>query len=159
MMLKFCITKVRLITVTKTVIVASVTLLIYQMLISYKINSNDHILNSNSEIKTTNNLDKFFNTSITNSSLSNQAQKPKIKGTLPNDVKYIVNERGHFECSLDSIEINVSHLNDDYCDCPVDGMDEPGTSACQNGRFYCNYQRDYSLCKYSEYIFMNITCS
>ena len=28
-------------------------------------------------------------------------------------------------------------LNDGYCDCPENGADEPGTSACAQGRFYC----------------------
>lgn len=32
--------------------------------------------------------------------------------------------------------LKYSQLNDDFCDC-ADGSDEPGTSACINGRFFC----------------------
>merc|ERR1740130_2203746 len=28
-------------------------------------------------------------------------------------------------------------INDDFCDCPEDGSDEPRTSACVRGLFYC----------------------
>lgn len=41
-----------------------------------------------------------------------------------------------FHCFDGSLIISFSKVNDDYCDC-VDGSDEPGTSACLNGSFYC----------------------
>lgn len=41
-----------------------------------------------------------------------------------------------FKCLSDGKIIPVAHVNDDYCDCD-DGSDEPGTSACPNGLFYC----------------------
>lgn len=33
--------------------------------------------------------------------------------------------------------ITAAMINDGFCDCPEDGFDEPGTSACNNGVFYC----------------------
>jgi len=41
-----------------------------------------------------------------------------------------------FMCLDGSMTIPFEYVNDDYCDCR-DGSDEPGTSACPNGRFFC----------------------
>lgn len=54
--------------------------------------------------------------------------------------KYRPNSRGMFVCFTSKSEIDFSKVNDDYCDCPLDGSDEPATNACNNGVFYCNTQ-------------------
>lgn len=41
-----------------------------------------------------------------------------------------------FTCFDGSKIIPFESVNDDYCDC-VDGSDEPGTSACPDGKYYC----------------------
>ncbi|XP_014208611.1 glucosidase 2 subunit beta [Copidosoma floridanum] len=41
-----------------------------------------------------------------------------------------------FECLYNNDSIDFKMVNDDFCDCE-DGSDEPGTSACPNGYFYC----------------------
>lgn len=57
-------------------------------------------------------------------------------GVFPEDEKYFTSSSEVIKCKDGSKKINRSQLNDDFCDCP-DGSDEPGTSACPNGRFYC----------------------
>lgn len=41
-----------------------------------------------------------------------------------------------FTCRDGSASMPLARLNDDYCDC-ADGSDEPGTSACPNGQYWC----------------------
>jgi len=42
---------------------------------------------------------------------------------------------GEYACD-DGTKLPMAKVNDDYCDC-ADGSDEPGTSACNDGRFVC----------------------
>ncbi|KAI8811731.1 glucosidase II beta subunit-like-domain-containing protein [Cladochytrium replicatum] len=50
--------------------------------------------------------------------------------------KHVLYSGSTFECVDKSKRIPISAVNDDYCDC-LDGSDEPGSSACNNGQFYC----------------------
>ncbi|XP_053714840.1 glucosidase 2 subunit beta-like isoform X1 [Synchiropus splendidus] len=59
----------------------------------------------------------------------------KIRG-ISSSYKRFYRERRSFLCIDGSKVIPFEHVNDDYCDCE-DGSDEPGTSACSRGRFYC----------------------
>ena len=46
------------------------------------------------------------------------------------------NEQQDFKCLSGTRTIPRQFVNDNYCDCP-DSSDEPGTSACPDGQFYC----------------------
>jgi len=52
------------------------------------------------------------------------------------EVASLYNPGSDFRCFDGSNTIPFIQVNDDYCDCE-DGSDEPGTSACPNGKFFC----------------------
>lgn len=54
-------------------------------------------------------------------------------GVCPSEASHY--EQSVLRCDGDR-ELPSSKVNDDYCDC-ADGRDEPGTSACSEGRFHC----------------------
>ncbi len=62
--------------------------------------------------------------------------KKKIRGLNPALADRYSGSGGIFQCLDGSKAIPFDRVNDDFCDC-ADGSDEPGTSACANGRFYC----------------------
>ena len=51
---------------------------------------------------------------------------------------YMPNDRFSFTCFTSHKKIPFEYVNDDFCDCPEDGADEPATSACRTGKFYCS---------------------
>lgn len=59
-----------------------------------------------------------------------------FSGIDPQKAQLYVSKNDKFTCFDGKKSIKYSQLNDDFCDC-ADGSDEPGTSACTNGRFYC----------------------
>ena len=60
-----------------------------------------------------------------------------VLGVMASDLdRYKPNSAGVFTCLDQSMQMHFSRVNDDYCDCPMDGSDEPGTDACPTGR-YC----------------------
>lgn len=60
---------------------------------------------------------------------------PRVRG-ISISLNPLYTPKSHFECLDGSRRITFDKINDDYCDCG-DGSDEPGTSACPNGSFFC----------------------
>lgn len=69
-----------------------------------------------------------------------------MRGVKPDqlDVYKRASEGGVFTCLKDGKTIPFSQVNDGYCDC-ADGSDEPGTSACDQGTFYCENKGFFPL--------------
>ncbi|XP_052190739.1 glucosidase 2 subunit beta [Diospyros lotus] len=62
-----------------------------------------------------------------------------LLGIDPQDEFYykpLLSSSATIKCRNGSKKFSKSQLNDNFCDCP-DGSDEPGTSACPHGKFYC----------------------
>ncbi|XP_073157273.1 glucosidase 2 subunit beta isoform X2 [Henckelia pumila] len=55
-------------------------------------------------------------------------------GIHPLDERYYLED--FIKCKDGSKSFSRDRLNDNFCDCS-DGTDEPGTSACPAGKFYC----------------------
>lgn len=68
-----------------------------------------------------------------------------LRGVLPENEAYYNEgkDQGVFTCISDGKVIPFKHVNDGYCDC-ADGSDEPGTSGCSNGKFYCKNEGFFS---------------
>ncbi|KAF2144916.1 uncharacterized protein K452DRAFT_284297 [Aplosporella prunicola CBS 121167] len=61
--------------------------------------------------------------------LATAAESSRPRGVGPEFAKFY-KDPDHFTCiSNPSLQLSLSQINDDYCDCP-DGSDEPGTAAC-----------------------------
>ncbi|XP_057953342.1 glucosidase 2 subunit beta [Malania oleifera] len=76
----------------------------------------------------------FFSLSYATSPIA--AGSASLRGVAPEDEKYYKSAE-IMKCRDGSNKFTRAQLNDDFCDCP-DSSDEPGTSACPNGKFYCH---------------------
>ncbi|GAA0174068.1 protein-binding activity modulator [Lithospermum erythrorhizon] len=87
--------------------------------------------------------------SITRSLASNHLL---LLGVAPQDYKYyedgFSSPTQKLKCKDGLKQFSKSQFNDDFCDC-LDGSDEPGTSACPNGKFHCNNAGHVPLSIYS----------
>ncbi|KAI3996512.1 hypothetical protein MKX01_001350 [Papaver californicum] len=67
-------------------------------------------------------------------------------GISPEDANYFKSDI--IKCKDGSKKFTKAQLNDDFCDC-ADGTDEPGTSACSRGKFYCKNTGHVALSLFS----------
>ena len=54
---------------------------------------------------------------------------------------YSPDGQNRFRCLKSGSLIPFDWVNDDFCDCPEDGSDEPATNACRKGTFHCAQKR------------------
>ncbi|XP_050940945.1 glucosidase 2 subunit beta isoform X1 [Cucumis melo] len=78
----------------------------------------------------------------------------QFRGISPQDEMYYKSS-DMIKCRDGSKKFSKAQLNDNFCDCP-DGTDEPGTSACSNGKFYCRNAGHAPLLLFSSRVNDNI---
>ena len=65
----------------------------------------------------------------------------KVREITTPSINFITNKSPpgtkFFTCQKSGLRIDSSKVNDDYCDCPEDGSDEPLTNACSGMTFRC----------------------
>ncbi|XVF06547.1 hypothetical protein REPUB_Repub06bG0058500 [Reevesia pubescens] len=76
----------------------------------------------------------IFSLIIPSHESSSSLSSNSFLGIPPQDEDYFKGET--IKCKNGSKKFTKTQFNDDFCDCP-DGTDEPGTSACPQGKFYC----------------------
>ncbi|KAF8794339.1 Glucosidase 2 subunit beta like protein [Argiope bruennichi] len=89
--------------------------------------------------------DKEIKDDAWHASLNTQENTKFILGVLPSSQRfYKPTPRNTFKCIESGEEINFAFVNDNFCDCS-DFSDEPSTSACNSGKFYCTHQSKHSI--------------
>ncbi|KAJ4806625.1 Glucosidase 2 subunit beta [Rhynchospora pubera] len=73
-----------------------------------------------------------------------------LRGVAPRDEKYYF-DGAVIRCRDGSGSFSRDRLNDGFCDCG-DGTDEPGTSACPEGKFYCRNNGDLPRFLFSSFV-------
>ncbi|XP_071502461.1 uncharacterized protein [Diadema antillarum] len=78
------------------------------------------------------------------SKVTEKKSKLQVIGVRTDDlIHYAPDKDGLFHCIDGSDKIPMAQVNDEYCDCPSDGSDEPGTDACPNSRFFCEQENQF----------------
>nr|CAD1834313.1 unnamed protein product [Ananas comosus var. bracteatus] len=83
------------------------------------------------------------------SSSSSSLASSSLLGVAPQDEEYFAG--AVIACRDGSKLFARDRLNDGFCDCP-DGTDEPGTSACPEGKFYCKNIGDVPRFLFSSFV-------
>lgn len=107
-----------------------------------KYSSNSNVISDSVKSKHSENNSKKLKTPKSENAKNNQTLNHVSSYHIPLDMSNSLKHSKHnFQCKSSGVSIEYSKLNDNYCDCPEDGSDEPLTNACENSVFYCLKQK------------------